>query len=156
MPPLTKSEIDREFDKKFEECNGYLCEHETSEKHYVIWDENIKTHLHSLHSKTIDSIIEMVRGKITEDSWCKNNGHKVKDGWCSNCYSSESMDEKKEGSNQNCYDIISELEKMKWDECPTCGCESGHECRECEIEITKTKCSDHNGLCSYCEWLMDR
>ena len=36
------------------------------------------------------------------------------------------------------------------DKCPRCECEDGHECRECQSEITDDDCENYDGLCYPC------
>lgn len=48
---MTYTDIDKQFSEKFEKCDGYMCGHETTDDHYVIWDEDIKQFLHLIYSQ---------------------------------------------------------------------------------------------------------
>lgn len=39
---MSYKQIDKQFEEKFEKCDGYMCEHETIDKHYVVFEDNIR------------------------------------------------------------------------------------------------------------------
>jgi len=108
MPPLTKSEIDREFDEKFP--SQFMDGLTKPNEHEVVFTTKqlLKSYIYTLHSQTIDSIIEMVRGK-------KKPTEKSADGSYEDFKTSTgSRDTSLQFAyNTACDNIISELEKMK-------------------------------------------
>lgn len=100
---MTKTEIDREFDDEFtyfDEEGGQYILGGYDEKTRLNTDciPEIKDFIHKVHSQTIDSIIEMVRGKKIDFI---KNGELLKPECFMRIWNTQSDI------------IISELEKMK-------------------------------------------